>query len=211
MKLIGRRKYKTLEEEVDDFASKKEIDYNPGTGFSYGNIGLNIAARIVEVIGRRDFDTLIRERILRPLSMRNTTFSLNFEVAINPSGGAHSTANDYMNFLTMILNKGMFNGKRILSEESILEMQKDQIVNVPIKYAPKNAENYSYGLGEWILEKDVTGISTVVACPGLFGTWPFVDNTRKYACIFFVKNLQSNSRREMYLDFKESIDKVINN
>lgn len=211
IKFLTRKKYKTLEEEVDDFASKKEIDFNPGTGFYYGNAGLNIAARIAEVVGRRNFETLMRERILRPLSMRNTTFALNYEIAVNPSGGAHSTANDYMNFLIMILNKGTFNGKQVLSESSIAEMQKDQIVTLPIKYAPKNGEGYSYGLGEWILEKDTNGNSNVIASPGLFGTWPLVDNKRKYACIFFVKNLQADTRREMYADFKESIDKVIGN
>lgn len=209
--LLSRRKYKTLEEEVDAFASKKEIDFNPGTGFHYGNVGLNIAARIVEIVGRRNFETLMRERILRPTSMRNTTFALNFEVAVNPSGGAHSTPNDYINFLTMILNKGMFNGKRVLSEESIAEMQQDQIINLPIKYAPKNAEGSSYGLGEWILEKDVNGNSITVASPGLFGTWPMVDNSRKYACIFFVKTLINDSRKAIYADFKESIDAVIGN
>ena len=51
----------------------------------------------------------MQERITRPLMMRNTSFA-SFG-AVNPSGGAISTASDYMNFLSMILNKGMFNGK----------------------------------------------------------------------------------------------------
>ena len=37
-----------------------------------------------------------------------------------------------MNFMTLILNKGMFNGKRILSEASVAEMQKAQFPGLPV-------------------------------------------------------------------------------
>ena len=62
---------------------------------------------------------------------------------------------------------------------------------------------------EWVLEADSNGNSKVVACPGLFGTWPLIDNCRGYACIFFVKNLQVNERKEVYSDLKKTIDDII--
>ena len=46
-----RKKYETLEQEVNEFVSKREIDYNPGEAFFYGNVGMNIAARVCEVAG----------------------------------------------------------------------------------------------------------------------------------------------------------------
>jgi hypothetical protein len=202
--LLGRRKYANLEEEVNDFASKKEIMANPGLEFRYSNIGLNIAGRVLEVMTKRSFEQLMSERICRPLMMRNTNFS-SFN-AVNPSGGAISTANDYMNFLTMILNNGMFNGKRILSEKAIEEMQKVRTTPSMIKYTPKAAEGYNYGFGEWIQETDENGNATVISSPGLFGTWPMVDKCRGYACIFFTKGLLGEERRDIYLDMKKSID-----
>ncbi len=207
LSIIDRKKFASLEEEVNDFASKKEIDFNPGTGFYYGGTGLNIAARVLEVITKKSFDQLVNERILRPLAMRNTSFFS--DKAINPSGGAVSAAIDYLNFLSMILNKGMYNGKRILSEKSIEEMQKPTVINVPFKYVPKVAEGYNYGLGEWIQEADENGKSIVLSCPGLFGTWPWIDNCRGYACIIFTKSIISEHKREIYLDLKKAIEEII--
>ncbi len=205
--IFERRKYKSLEEEVNDFASKKEITANAGLEFSYSNVGLNIAGRILEVITRRSFEQLMQERITRPLMMRNTSFSgIN---AVNPSGGAVSTAADYMNFLAMILNKGVFNGKRILSEKAIADMQTAQTTPSMIRYAPKAAQGYNYGLGEWVLATDENGKTTVVASPGLFGTWPMIDNCRGYACLFFTKGLLGEEKRDLYLDMKAVIDAQI--
>jgi CubicO group peptidase (beta-lactamase class C family) len=205
--LLQRARFNSLEEEVDNFASKKEIVANPGLEFRYSNIGLNIAGRIVEIVSRKGFEQVMQEKILRPLQMRNTSFS-SFN-AVNPSGGAISTAADYMNFLSMILDKGMFKGKRILSEQSIALMQTAQTNSSMIKYAPKAAQGYNYGFGEWILETDEQGVSTVVASPGLFGTWPMIDKCRNYACIFFTKGLLGEEKRDVYLDIKKTIDAQI--
>ena len=207
LSLLSRKKFNTLEEEVDDFASKKEIESTPGLEFRYSNIGLNIAGRVLEVLARRSFDQLMQERITRPLMMRNTSFS-SF-TAVNPSGGAISTASDYMNFLSMILNKGMFNGKQILSEKAITDMQTAQTTSAMIKYAPKAAQGYNYGFGEWIQETDENGKATVISSPGLFGTYPFIDNCRQYACIFFTKGILGEEKKEIYMDIKRVIDEAI--
>ena len=205
MKLLTQKKYKTLEEEVNDFANKRPNDFASGATFFYGNVGLNTAARVIEVIGNKDFLQLMKERILEPLEMNNTHFGKK-NVAPNPSGGAVSTANDYMNFLVMILNKGEFNGKRILSEKSINEMHTLRTNTGTIKFAPKVAEGFNYGLGEWIQDTDENGKATVVSCPGLFGTWPLVDLCRGYACIVFTNSLLKESQRGIYKDIKAIID-----
>jgi len=205
--IIKLNRYPSLEEEVNDFMSKHEIFAQPGQQFAYSTVGLNIAARVLEIISKKPFDQLMMQRIFRPLNMKASTFYS--ERAVNPSGGAKSTPNDYMNFLVMILNKGIFNGKRILSEQSINEMEKSQINQSMIKYTPPTAEGLNYALGEWVLETDAQGVSIAVASPGLFGTWPMVDNCHGYACIIFVKTLQREQRREIYSDIKHTIDTII--
>lgn len=203
-KFLQRKKFESLEALVNSYAAK-EISNNAGTEFHYGAIGPDIAARVAEVIGKKNFERLIQERILRPLKMKNTNFD-NDGRAPSPSGGAVSTASDYLNFLIMILNRGTFEGKRILSEAAIAEMQKPQNGNVPVKYIPKIAEGYAYGLGEWIQEKDAAGNGMVVTSPGLFGTWPYVDNCHQYAAIIFVKTLITDARRDVVYQFKDIVD-----
>lgn len=206
-KTYQRKKFESLEDEVNSFA-KKEIATNPGTEFFYGDMGLNIAGRVLEIITKKKFEVLMKQRIFVPLNMRSSTFS-GEEDAINPSGGAISTAADYMNFLTMILNRGTFMGKRILSEGAIEQMQSVQTNKVTKKYIPKVTEGMEYGLGEWIQETDAKGNSTVVGCPGLFGTWPYIDKCRGYACILFTNPLQSEQKKDLYLRLKEIIEEQI--
>ena len=202
-----RRKFESLEEQVNTFA-QKAIDAKPGTTFNYGNIGLNIAGRVLEIISKKKFDALAKQRIFTPLNMRNSSFTPE-DNSVNPSVGCVSTASDYMNFLTMILDKGMFMGKRILSEAAITQMQTIQTKNITKKYTPKVAEGHEYGLGEWIMETDNNGNSTVVSSPGILGTWPYVDKCRNYACVLFIKSIPGEPKKEIYMELKKAIDKQI--
>lgn len=204
-KLLSRKKFMMLEEEANALAAK-EISANPGEEFHYGNVGLNIAGRVLEVIGKKGFDRLIQERLLRPLKMRATNFVNENGGSINPSTGARSTANDYINFLSMLLNKGVFEGKQILSEASIAEMQKPQFAGLPVKYSPKETVGMQYGLGQWISDSDG---QTVFTSPSFSGTWPFIDKCRNYACLILVQKPLKEDRKETFLQVKDIIDEQI--
>ena len=204
-KLMQRKKFTTLEEEVESFAAR-DIRANAGTDFWYGSIGLNIAGRVLEVISKKKFDILIKTKLFTPLGMRKTSFS-NQEGAINPSGGAISTADDYMKFLVMLMNKGKNNGVQVLTEKSVNEMMKVQTNALPIKYAPKSASGFNYAAGSWAIEENKNGVATCLASPGLFGTWPMIDFCRGYAYIVFVKSLLGEERAVVHLEIKKLIDK----
>ncbi len=202
------KKYPTLEELVNSYANKHEIQTNPGTEFRYSPIGINIVGRICEtLVKNKAFDRLILERVCRPLGMHNTSFYS--EKALLPSSGAISSASDYINFLAMMMNKGMFNGKQVLSEKSVAEMQKIQTTPELIKYAPDAAKGYSFGLGEWIQDVDSQGNPAVISCPNFSGTLPYVDFCHGYACIFLVKNALSDTKREVYNRLKDMIDGAV--
>jgi CubicO group peptidase (beta-lactamase class C family) len=203
--MVQRDKYNALKEEVYDFAKQKDKIAEPGAEFRFGNTGLNIAAHIVEVISGRKFEELFQERMVRPLGMQATTFEKNAAVA-NPSDGAWTTAGDYMNFMIMMLNKGVFKGKRILSKASIEAMMQPQVSTGIIKNTPDATADYSYGLGVWVQETAPDGRTAVISSPGLFGTWPYVDYCRGYACIIFTKNMLTERKRDMYEAIKKVVD-----
>jgi len=103
----------------------------------------------------------------------------------NPAiaGGARSTANEYTNFLIMLVNRGTFNGKRVLSEKAVLEMEKNQSGNVVIGHSPypnkppfnpyKN-DVIRYGIGCWRDVVNPTDQADEVSSPGLFGAHPWI-------------------------------------
>jgi len=202
---VFNKKYETLEEAIDAYASK-EIANNPGKEIHFGPIGPAIAARVCEVMAKKPFERLVQERITRPCKMRMTNFVNLNGGAPNPSGGATTTAIDFINFLTMILHKGVFEGKRILSEAAVAEMEKAQFTGLPVKFTPKVAEGWSFGLGSWIQEKDGSGNAAVITSPGMYGVWPWIDRCRNYVAILLVQNDLGEQKRDIYSKLKEAID-----
>lgn len=185
--VMSKQKFETLEDMVNSYANKHDIAANPSTEFFYSNLGPNIAARVLEVVSKKPFERLIRERITGPLKMRGTNFANQEGGGTNPSGGAQSTANDYINFLTMLLNKGTFEGKRILSEKAVEELETAQFPDLPIKYLPKELTGAHFGLGEFITGTNSSGGSAILACPNLLGTAAFIDKCRGYAAILIAE------------------------
>ena len=201
------KKFTNLDELVNDIASSKEILSNPGLVFRFNNIGFTIVARVLEVLNRRGFEQMMAERITRPLLMRTTNF-FSYTV-VNPAGGAQSSAYDYMNFLSMLLNGGVFNGKRILTEAAIETMMKPSSTQGMIKETPAILDGKNYGMGQWIFSTDENGKTTTVACPGLFGTWPLIDYCRKYALLVFTPGEAASENKELMASFKALIDDQI--
>jgi len=192
----------TMEDAIAAIADLP-MEGEPGKVFHYSNTGLQIAAAVIEKISGDNFRHLFAERIAKPLNMDHTDFG--FSKVPLPAGGAVSTPNDYMNFLVMILNKGTFNGKRILSEKSVAEMQVNrQTSDVKIAYTPAQIDGFGYGYGEWILGDGF------VSSPGLFGSFPWVDNHKGYAAFLMTFYLNSSGRDERYLEIKKLVDTAVN-
>jgi len=208
---VLRNKSGTLEDEVNTYASKKDIGTNPGTEFFYSNLGPNIAARVLEVISKKSFDRLMMERIIRPCKMKGTSFTNQEGGATNAAGGARSTANDYINFLTMLMDKGMYEGKRVLSEKAVEEMEKAQFGGLPVRSVPKTLQgaHFTYGLGNFILDGESAGGAPALICPSLLMTASIIDQCRKYAAILVVEKPEEEQKKALFFSMKNLIDEAI--
>lgn len=212
------QKISTMSEYIDQILTYP-MEGEPGKVFRYSNVGLQIAAAVIEKISGKDFETLFRERIAEPLEMKQTDFGKSgLPLA---AGGAFSTPEDYLNFLIMILNEGEFKGKRILSKALVVEMQKNRIGrDCIIASTPEEAGNWGYGFGEWVMDaplaiaprKDAmpdSPRSSSVTSPGLFGSFPWVDSQRGYCALLFVYNLKHKGRNEKYRELKQTVDAAL--
>lgn len=210
----NRKKLKSLNENgwssmnaVMDSMARLPMEGEPGKTFHYGNAGLQIAAAIIEKISGQSFEEAFQQRIAKPCEMHHTDFG-NKNVPL-AAGGAWSTPTDYMHFLQMILNHGMYHGKKVLSEKSIAAMQMNYIKNAHIAYAPANAGNAGYGFGEWILKEASSNNKVVVASPGLFGSFPWIDYNKGYCAMLFTFNIKARGRDELYASLRKEVDKVL--
>src|SRR6185312_2671876 len=50
------------------------LQWQPGEKYQYGNQGMNIAARVVEVVSGKRYEDFLQERFFDPLGMKETTF-----------------------------------------------------------------------------------------------------------------------------------------
>ncbi len=189
-------------DEAVQYIAGMPMEGRPGKVFHYSNAGLQIAGAVIEKIGGESFESLFAERIARPLNMKNTDFG-HGPVAM-PAGGASSTPEDYLNFLIMILHKGVFDGRRVLSERSIAEMQVDRITrDVKVAYSPVPMESIGYGYGEWVVRPD----GTTVTSPGLFGSIPWVDNDKGYCAFLMTFYIKNDDRAARFKELKQLVDR----
>ncbi|MCX5643928.1 MAG: serine hydrolase [Phycisphaerae bacterium] len=135
------------------------MQYEPGAKWQYTQSGINLAARIVEVVSGQSFDTFVQQRILDPLGMKNTTFypadgsvvtayatnqttgvldptprRSDFGVRGRPplgNGGLYSTGPDYARFCQMLLGGGTLDGKRRLSPDAMKLLTTVQTGSLP--------------------------------------------------------------------------------
>jgi CubicO group peptidase (beta-lactamase class C family) len=142
----GARAAKTLSDLIPLFLAAP-MQYEPGAKWQYTQSGINLAARIVEVVSGLSFDAFVQQRIFEPLGMKNTTFypaaesvvtayarhqstgqldavPARFDLGVRSrpplgNGGLYSSGPDYARFCQMLLGGGMFEGKRYLSAESV--------------------------------------------------------------------------------------------
>ncbi len=207
----------TLESCVREIAALRPAA-SPGEEFFYAGVSMHVGGRVAEVVGGKSWNDLFVERIATPLGMTQTDFfSYGPTGNPRPAGDARSSADEYARFLQMLLQGGTFNGKRILSEASVIEMHKDQTGGARIEYTiyekhgdlDPNLLLARYGVGMWREKFDVTsGQLQEVSSQGFFGFTPWIDVERNLAGVISV---QSGFSRIMpdYLELKKEIRRII--
>ncbi len=56
-------------------AASRPIMFEPGTKVQYSNTGIDIGAAVIEVVVGKTWDVYLKERVLDPLGMKDTTFN----------------------------------------------------------------------------------------------------------------------------------------
>src|SRR6202046_2809909 len=185
---------------------RKLADAHPNAGFrtkfQYQNMMYVAAGYAVGQVTNSTWDDFVRTRIFQPLSMNaSDTSSIDAEKSpdhatpheqdpdgsvkvipwhnidnAGPAGSINSSARDMAKWMTLQLNNGKFDGKQLISEKNMREMQSPQMVielggEIPTVFFPDSTQ-LSYGLG-WFVQQyrghqlilhagDIDGFSTMV-------------------------------------------------
>jgi len=197
-----RDTYNQLDSAVADILPLDTV-FTAGSRFEYGGLAMQVAGRMAEVASGMDFESIFQKNICTPLGMNNTHFTpVDLGGGHSPmlGGGARTVLQDYINFLNMIYHYGLFNGKQIVSKESIKEMQADQVKGAkvyPGEYVEKGLGLYHtsiYGLGEWREKIDENGDAYQISSLGWAGAYPWI-NKHDGVYGFFLTHVQGENMR----------------
>ncbi|HEY6661039.1 MAG TPA: serine hydrolase domain-containing protein [Pyrinomonadaceae bacterium] len=169
------KRNQTLADYVS-FLSKQTPEYEPGTQHRYSSGGFAVLGRIIEVVSGMPYDRFIRERVFVPLGMQDSSFFVPVDkqsrlasiyrmqdgkltkweelmsFARNakypgPEFGMYSTASDLAALCQMLLNGGLYKGRRILSRMSVQQMTSNQTAGIPLAVTHRPAfHGFGFGL-----------------------------------------------------------------
>ncbi|HBL27404.1 MAG TPA: serine hydrolase [Acidobacteria bacterium] len=128
------------------------LDAEPGEAYEYSNEGTALIGLLVQRIAGRSFESFCADRIFKPLGMTNTSWrlaGLNLsKVALPysydpstrsydsyghygypdiPNGALRTTAPQLAKFLLMFMNRGVYNGTRVLKAATVDAMRTPQV------------------------------------------------------------------------------------
>jgi len=175
-------RYTSTLAEVVAAGAREPMLADPGTRWSYNNLGIATLGRIIEVISGQSFEDFMAERVFEPLDMPDTTFfppagKMDRVASVYsftdgklvpyqrdppraqwknplPEGGLYSTAVDLAHFYYMILAGGEFGPDRVLSQAAVDTMTTVQTGDIPAGWGP----GIGFGLGFAIVKDPVAAM-----------------------------------------------------
>ncbi len=138
-------KPKTLKESLDYYPKARVAKYVPGTRMQYSNLGVSIAAYIVEKVSGMTYEEYVATKIFEPLGMKNATFRNSeqykttgakcydnktllpyLNTIYRPSAALISSPKELVNLLQFFINRGKIDSTQLLSNRSLNRMERSE-------------------------------------------------------------------------------------
>jgi len=182
-------------EEVADKIATLPLAYQPGSTWDYSH-STDVLGRIIEVVTGKPLLQAMKEKVLDPLGMTDTSFYVtdpkkqsriaepfadDRSIGVNANfgdprvagkyesggGGMMSTATDYARFVQMLINGGTLEGKRYLSPRTLAFMTSDHL-GTSIATTPLYLPGPGHGFGLGFAVRKTAGEAPFPAEAGTF-------------------------------------------
>jgi CubicO group peptidase (beta-lactamase class C family) len=207
--------------------------FDPGTRWNY-SMATDVLGRVVEVASGEPLDEFFQRRILSPLGMVDTGFTAPEEhlerccplymrgagssltVAapakamtrpdplFSGGGGLLGTADDYLRFAQMLLNRGELDGVRLLGSRTVDYMASNHLPGGlsmndmgQSTFSETVMAGHGFGLGlSVVLDPAATGVlgaPGTISWGGAASTTFWVDSVEQICCVFMTQLLPSDT------------------
>lgn len=176
----------TLQQSVDSIALRTNLLFVPGKQATYGSCAYAVASRIAEVVEKKTWAEIFQERIGSKCGMEQVVYSPGHPLNPATGYGIVCSMKEYLRFLSMLYNKGTYNGVKVLDARSIEIMEADN----------SNKIDPTYGLGLWRYERNGDAAKEV-ACLSAAGVHAWINREKNYYGLIFTqagfeKTIQAN-------------------
>ena len=193
------------------------LSYVPGTSFNYNSMNTYILARIVALRTGTSLTDFVRTRILEPLHIENFFWEVGPEGVEKGGWGVYMSAESWAKLGVMMLDGGVFEGKRILSEEWVKEASRAH-ATTPDSAGPYNygyqlwsarfGDNYLFngmlGQNVWICPKNNIIVSLNSGNNEIFQNSPAMEIVEKYLAADLSDDLHASCHAGSYSDLKDA-------
>ena len=206
------------------------LDFQPGSRWTYsGGTGLDVVARIVEIVSGMPYDQFVQTRILDPLDMTDTHYNVpdakvSRRVVIqggrdmsrwnqdttyfSGSYGLSSTARDYLHFEQMLANGGELFGNRLLGSRSVEWMASNQLGDLYRGFT-QTAKGQGFGYTVAVVLDPIAADSRRSAGAfgwgGAFGTRSWTDPAEELAGVLMLQQPHPGAQ----YDFENAVRQAI--
>lgn len=227
-------------EEVLDAIYNTDLVYETESAIKYSDIGFILIGEIIESLSGKSLDEFAKEYIFNPLEMYNTGYNpknknqcaptehindplyqgmvqgfVHDETAVRLGGvaghaGLFSTVNDISNFIEMILNDGMFNGKRILSEHAIDLIFEPQVQDKKTVSLHGTVRSIGWLLGGFAGSNgDLTNCYLTIHHTGFTGTNLWIDKRNHVGFCMLTNRVHPTRNNSKHIDARAKIANFI--
>lgn len=231
---ISQTQFKNVE-ALKEHIFNVELKYEKNTKIVYSDLGFILLGFVVERISGMSLDKFAKENIFIPLEMVDSGYNpvdtkrcaptedrgsyidrgyVHDEKAHTLFGvaghaGLFSTVHDVANFMEMILNDGMFRGKKFLSKQTI-----NLLYTVQVEETNGVCKNVNRrGIG-WLIKGDYPSSGDLVSPntimhTGFTGTNVFIDRDNKVAFCLLANRVHPTRANTLIISFRAKLGNYI--
>ena len=118
-------------EDFLEYTFREEPKYTPGEGYAYSDAAFYVLARVCEKLTGETLDNYMWRELFRPLGYKEAAWSHCPKGHVIGATGLYIYAADMAKLGQVYLDKGLYNGRRILSEEWV-----NTVLTAPYELTP---------------------------------------------------------------------------
>lgn len=222
-------------EDVLQRLENVSLKYETGTKINYSDVGYIILGQVIEAIVKMPLDKYAKSEIFDKLDMKNTMYNPSFSTNIAPTekrgedvvrgvvhdetaaglggvsgnAGVFSTISDMANFVSMLLNQGVYKGKQFLAKQTIDLLYTPQVCEFEGNSLISEQRSIGFVIRGASSSAGVLTSKNTILHTGFTGTNLFVDRDNEVGFVLLTNRVHPSRQNKLHMDLRARLANFI--